>query len=97
MLTGEFRLPLESLGEAREAMARVINASRAEPGCIAYSYGEDVLEPGLFRVSEVWTSEEALQAHFREPHMDRWREERERLGMFDKRMTNHAVSKSTQF
>ena len=65
-------------------MARVIAASLAEPGCHAYSYAEDVLDPGLFRVSEVWETREALAAHFETPHMAQWQAERIELGMMDR-------------
>jgi len=52
VVSGEFRLPVETLEQARDAMIRVIEASRAEQGCLSYAYAQDVLEPGLFRVSE---------------------------------------------
>lgn len=73
-------------------MNRVIAASRAEDGCIAYSYAEDLLEPGLFRVSEAWESREALAAHFETPHMLAWRRERAELGMTDREVTAYTVS-----
>ena len=84
MILGEFRLPLTSRDAARAAMAQVIALSRAEPGCLAYDYAEDVLEPGLFRVSERWTSRDALDVHFATPHMARWKTEREALGLTDR-------------
>ncbi len=97
-MTGSFRLPRAdgeaASTDAREAMARVIAASRAEPGCLAYDYAEDVLEPGLFRVCEAWTDREALAAHFRQPHMARWREEREAMGLTERRITAHEVTRS---
>lgn len=88
---GSFRLPLEQVEAAREAMRRVVAASRAEPGCLAYAYGEDVSEPGLFRVSELWSSREALAAHFASPHMARWMEERQALGMTGREVVVYAV------
>ena len=92
IVAGTFRLPLERRPAAREAMNRVIAASRAEDGCIAYSYAEDLLEPGLFRVSEAWESREALAAHFETPHMLAWRRERAELGMTDREVTAYTVS-----
>jgi quinol monooxygenase YgiN len=61
-------------------------ATRAEPGCIDYAYAEDVLEPGLIRVSEKWESREALAVHFEAAHMQRWRQERDGFGMSDRDM-----------
>lgn len=80
-VVGSFRLPAHRIAEARPAMERVIAASRAEPGCISYAYAQDIGDPELFRVSEEWESRAALDAHFQMPHMSRWREERESLGM----------------
>lgn len=75
-------------------MARVIAASRSESGCLGYDYAEDVLEPGLFRVTEAWTDRDALSRHFKCEHMALWREERARLGLFDRSVTAHVVTAS---
>lgn len=92
VVVGTFRLPVDRLEQARAALVRVVKATRAEPGCIDYAYAEDVLEPGLFRVSETWESREALAAHFETPHMKQWRRERLGLGMSDRDMRAFAVS-----
>jgi len=94
VVTDSFRLPVGNLAEARPAMERVIAASREEPGCLAYSYAEDILEPGLFRISEAWVNGEVLAAHFQAPHMARWQEERDTLGMSERAITMHAVKHS---
>ena len=65
-------------------MAKVIAASLEEPGCRAYSYSEDIVEPGLFRVHEECDSREALEAHFATPHMREWQAAREALGFRDR-------------
>jgi quinol monooxygenase YgiN len=81
---GSFRFPLEAVEAARPLMRAVIEATLAEPGCRLYSYAEDVAEPGLFRVTELWDSREALRAHFETPHMKAWVEQRSALGFFDR-------------
>lgn len=91
VVTGEFRMPVERRSEALAAMARVIALSRAEPGCRAYAYAEDVLEPGLFRVIERWDSRAALAAHFEAPHMKAWQQERAELGMTGRQVTAFVV------
>lgn len=92
VVSGSFRLPPESREAGREAMARAIAASRAEPGCIAYAYAEDVEEPGLFRVSEAWESRNALASHYDTPHMQQWQQERTALGMSDRQVTAYSVA-----
>ncbi len=52
MLTGTFRLPADGLARALPAMSAMVAASRAEPGCIAYAYAQDLLDPTLIHVVE---------------------------------------------
>jgi len=73
IMTGTYRVPPRNLAAARPHMAAMIAASRAERGCLHYSYGEDVLEAGLIHVSERWTDRESLAAHGRAAHMAAWR------------------------
>jgi quinol monooxygenase YgiN len=89
---GQFRMPPENMAAARPAMAKVMLATRAEDGCIEYNYAEDVLDPGLIRVSEVWASEPKLMAHLQTPHMAVWAEERTALGLSGRKITVYAVS-----
>lgn len=77
---GHFRFPPDAVDQARARMREVIAATRAEPGCRAYAYAEDVTEPGLFRVTEMWNTREALDAHFATAHMKAWIEARVQLG-----------------
>jgi quinol monooxygenase YgiN len=95
LIQGTFRLPVEQLAAARESMARVVSASRAEDGCHEYAYAEDLLEPGLIRVSERWESRAHLAAHFKAPHMARWVEERVGLGLSDRQITLYEADSGT--
>jgi quinol monooxygenase YgiN len=88
---GSFRLPVDALEQARPLMRATIAATLAEPGCRSYSYAEDVAEPGLLRVTELWDSRDALSAHFRTPHMQAWTEQRAALGFFDRRIALHEI------
>ena len=93
---GQFRFPPANMDAARGAMRKVMEATRAEDGCIEYNYGEDVLDPGLIRVSEVWASREHLAAHFQTAHMAVWAEERAALGLSDRVVTVYHTSGSEQ-
>lgn len=83
---GIFRLPPEQVERALPDMHQVIAASLKEPGCHAYSYAEDTVEPGLFRVHEMWDSRAALTLHFEMPHMREWMASRETLGFYDRQI-----------
>jgi quinol monooxygenase YgiN len=53
----------------KDAIAAMERASRAEAGCIDYTFSVELNRPGTLRVTECWESLEALQRHFAEPHM----------------------------
>lgn len=86
VIIGTIRLPAERLDEARPAMQRMISGSRTEPGCIDYSYAQDVLDAGLIHVTEVWSNREALDAHFRSPHIADWRASWAALGIGERNL-----------
>lgn len=81
VVVGQFRFPADRMDKARPVMRRVIEATRAEAGCVQYNYGEDVLDPGLIRVSELWQSREHLDAHMQSAHMAQWQRDRAELGL----------------
>lgn len=87
VVIGQFRLAAEHMESARPLMAKVMLATRAEDGCVEYNYAEDVLDPGLIRVSEVWHSRAQLHAHLKTAHMVTWGEERIALGLSGRAIT----------
>ncbi len=72
----------------------LVTATLAEAGCLAYSYAEDVSDPGLIRVSELWESRAHLAAHFGAPHMAAWQAERTALGMTGRQITAYELGAS---
>ncbi|MEO6387019.1 MAG: putative quinol monooxygenase [Croceibacterium sp.] len=88
---GSFRFPPESLERAMPQMQALIAATLTERGCRTYAYSEDVADPGLFRVIELWDTREQLAAHFETPHMQVWIEQREALGFYDREVEVHEI------
>lgn len=95
VVVGQFRFPPERMEEARPVMRRVMKATRAEPGCVEYNYGEDVLDPGLIRVSEIWESREQLAAHMQTAHMAEWQRERAELGLTGRSIMVYEAGEAT--
>ena len=87
VVIGQFRMPAENMAAARPLMETVMLATRAEDGCVEYNYAEDVLDPGLIRVSEVWHRRAQLNAHINTPHMMTWGRERIALGLSGRAIT----------
>ncbi|MFI4965628.1 MAG: putative quinol monooxygenase [Caulobacterales bacterium] len=86
IVAGTVRAPPENLGRLKPHMLAMLAASRAEDGCLTYSYGEDVAEPGLIRVFEAWRDQAALEAHFKAPHMAAWRAACAEHGVSDRQL-----------
>jgi quinol monooxygenase YgiN len=91
LIVGTIRLPAEILDAARPAMAAMVEASRAEAGCVEYSYAADVLDPGLIHVKERWTNRTALDAHFKSVHIANWRASWPALGIGERNLHLYEV------
>ncbi len=69
IVMGQVRFGDGEIERLKPDLAANIKATRAEPGCAAYSYAVDALDPNLLHVTEEWSSEEAIDAHMQAPHM----------------------------
>jgi quinol monooxygenase YgiN len=94
VILGIVRLPPERLADARPHMTSMVAATRAEDGCVAYAYAEDVLDPGLIRVSEIWRDQAALDAHARSAHIQVWRAAWPGLGLHDRQLVAYDAGAS---
>lgn len=93
-ITGTVRLPADKLDAARPAMKRMAEASRAEKGCLEYGYAEDIFEPGLIHVKELWTDQAALDRHFTSAHIKEWRATWPSLGIGERNLRVYEVGDS---
>ncbi|MGH6956507.1 MAG: putative quinol monooxygenase [Caulobacteraceae bacterium] len=92
IVAGAVRVPPRNLAGLRPHMLEMIAATRAEDGCLAYSYAEDVAEPGLVRVFEHWRDAAALEAHFATAHIERWRAAWPSFGVSERRLFAYEVA-----
>ena len=74
VVSGVIEIAEEDIDAAVAAATEMMAETAKEPGCIAYEFAQVLGRPGRFRLYEEWDSEEALEAHFRMPHMARFRE-----------------------
>lgn len=78
----------------RDAALAQIRASREEPGCLEYTYADDVETPWVMRVLERWESWQALDAHFARPHMIPWRAALASISVAERNLSAHEVRES---
>ena len=69
IVVGKAKLGEGALDAGRIALSAMIEASRAEEGCVDYSYAADILDSSTMHIIEKWVNEAALAAHFQTPHM----------------------------
>jgi quinol monooxygenase YgiN len=60
--------------EFRAELLRVIEPSRAEPGCLAIYAFESLREPIVFAIHSQWADEAAFDSHAKLPHTVRFLE-----------------------
>ena len=79
IVEGTFRV--RDYERAKTAMTTMLNASRAEDGCIAYAYGRDVVNENLMHVRELWRDRSSFDAHVKSDHLRAWRDVWDDLGI----------------
>ena len=89
LVTGHLRLAPEDMERARPHMRAALAATRKEPGCLLYAYGEDVLDPGLLRIVERWQDWSSLEAHDTAPHVAAWRAALKEIGVVERDLLAH--------
>ncbi|HEU0044951.1 putative quinol monooxygenase [Sphingomonas sp.] len=73
LIVGTVRLPPHNVSAALPIMRTMVEASRAEDGCLEYAYSEDLWDAGLIHIKELWDDGAALERHFASPHISQWR------------------------
>ncbi|HEU5151455.1 MAG TPA: antibiotic biosynthesis monooxygenase [Iamia sp.] len=69
VISGSIVIDPAHVDRARQLVAPLIVATRAEPGCLAYGFYADLDEPGAFHLYEEWESAEANAAHSASAHL----------------------------
>ena len=60
---------VENIATMQAAIVEMETASRAEAGCIDYTFCVELNDPTRLRIVENWVDLAALTEHFRTPHM----------------------------
>lgn len=81
IILAEAKIADNTLEEGRAAIESMIEATRAEEGCLSYSYAQDVLEPGKLLIVEQYADDAAIGAHMKSPHMAEFQKVAATLGI----------------
>ncbi len=86
-------LPPKASPALLPAIKALAEDTRKNDGCIAYDVAEDVLEPGLFRFSELWPDLASLQKHMIAPHVvGPWREAAAKVEILERKFDVYDAS-----
>ena len=97
LVAGTIRVPPENLQGLLRHAAPYIEACRAEDGCEVFSFANDVIEPGLIRIFEVWRDDAALERHKSAPHVQTWRAAWPEHGVHGRSLTRYEAASAQPF
>ena len=92
ILAGAVRIAPGRRADALPHILRMVAATRAEPGCMAYAFAFDVNDDHLVRIFEIYRDQAAVDAHRAAPHFATWRACWDEAGVSDRDMTFYEVS-----
>jgi quinol monooxygenase YgiN len=93
VIAGRFRLDPGKRAQAIAAARELMRETRREPGCISYTFMNDLEDEAVFHIFEEWESPEALAAHFATPHMARFQQVVPSLGPSEMRVQRYEVAR----
>jgi quinol monooxygenase YgiN len=96
VLAGTIRIAPGHREKALPHIRAIVAASRAEPGCIAYSFSFDVNDDHLVHIFECFADRAAREAHRTMPHMDVWRASWAEAGIGDRKMTEYEIASAKE-
>jgi quinol monooxygenase YgiN len=91
LIVGTFAIPPDNLPAVRPVMNQMVRSSRPEDGCEEYVYAEDLFEPRLIHVKELWRDQSALDLHFASGHLAEWRSSWVRFGIGSRNLRVYEV------
>lgn len=68
-INGTIRLGRAIDAATRKAVVEMVRASRAEDGCLDYTFAQDLADPDTLVLFERWRDAAALAAHGKSAHM----------------------------
>ena len=92
VIAGTISIDPEKREPAVAAAVEMMRETLEEPGCISYVFSADLTQPGGFRIFEEWESQEALDLHFKTPHMAKFQGVIGGLGLRDMKVQRYEIA-----
>ncbi len=92
VIAGTIEIDPKNLAEAKQAAVVMMAETRKEPGNITYAFSGSFEDDGILHVFEHWKSQEALDFHFKTPHMAEFQQKLGGLGVKGMAVQKYQVS-----
>lgn len=92
IIAGSITTEPGSRDEFLGAVAPMVEATLDEPGCIEYAFTPDPRDDDRILLYELWTGQDALDAHFDSEHMAAWQERSKTLMVLDANIKKYTIS-----
>ena len=92
VLAGTVRIAEGMRPRALPHIRAMVEASRAEPGCLDYSFSFDAIDDNLVRIFECFVDDNAREIHRNSDHMKAWRAAWDEAGIGGRDMMRYVVS-----
>jgi len=92
VLAGTITLDPSKLAEAKQAAAIMMAETHKEPGNRQYIFSGSFLDDGVVHIFEEWESQEALDLHFKSPHMAEFQKKMGAFGIKEMSIEKYEVS-----
>ena len=92
VIAGHVRIEPANREAAVTAVRDMMEATRRETGCISYTFSADLNDPGSFRIFEEWESQDALDTHFKAPHMAAFQAKIGKVGVREMKVQKYEIA-----
>ncbi|MCH7708962.1 MAG: antibiotic biosynthesis monooxygenase [Deltaproteobacteria bacterium] len=92
VIAGHIRFDAANRDAASAAAREMMKQTHSEAGNISYTFSADLSDPGLFYIFEEWKDQDALDFHFKTPHMAKFQGALGGLGIQEMKVQKYQVS-----
>ena len=92
VIAGTIRIDPAKKAEVSAAALEIMKETHKEEGNIAYAFSSDLEDDGLIYIFEKWESQEALDFHFKTPHMAAFQKTVGALGVKEMNLEKYEIA-----
>ena len=92
VIAGTITIDPATLDEAKQAAAIMMTETHKEPGNAQYVFSASFSDDAVVHIFEEWESQEALDFHFKTPHMAEFQKKMGSFGIKDMSVQKYGVS-----